>query len=119
MTHADHDDDRDLRERFQALRREDSGRTPSFQTTLVTGRARRAAESAPRRRALGLAVATAVAAGVALVLLFSQHGRPGVAVDLATAHWEAPTDFLLRIPGDELLRTVPQLGRVNVDWRTP
>ena len=119
MTHADHDDDRELRERFRALRQEDAARTPSFQTTLVAARDRRTAAPTPRRRVLGLAVATAVAAGVVLMLLVGRHGRPGIAVDLATARWEAPTDFLLRVPGNELLRTVPQLGRVNVDWRNP
>jgi len=44
-------------------------------------------------------------------------GKRVALVDLATTHWEAPTDFLLRTPGAELLRTVPRFttgGRIHL-----
>jgi hypothetical protein len=119
--------DHDLGERFHALRREDAAAAPPFHATLAAARARAAAP--PRRRTLGLAAAAVVVAGVALALLFTRPNRHGVTIGLATVRWEGPTDFLLVLPGDELLRAVPELGRVslpgvgfttvNPDWRTP
>ena len=108
MTEYDHD----LREHFRALRREDGAGAPSFHTTLGAARARAAAPS--RRRVLGLAAAAAVTAGVIVAFLFTRHGRHGVPIDLATVRWEAPTDFLLALPNEKLLRTVPQLGRMHL-----
>ena len=119
--------DHDLGEHFHALRREDAAAAPPFHATLAAARAHAAAP--PRRRTLGLAVAALVVASVALALLFTRPDRRGVTISLATVRWEGPTDFLLVLPGDELLRAVPELGRVslpgagfttiNPDRRTP
>lgn len=116
-------DDHDLTERFHALRREDAAAATPFRATLAAARARSAA--APRRRRFVVAAATALAAGLALVLLFTRHQRPGIAsgnaMGLATVRWTAPTDFLLELPGERLLRSVPELGRTIIDThrRTP
>lgn len=101
--------DDDLRERFAALRREESSGSPAFRSTLA------AAQPRPRRQ---LALAAAVAFVVAAVLIFALGIRHRTAVDLAGVRVHAPTDFLLRLPGADLLRTVPQLGRVSFDRRT-
>ena len=108
--------DHDLGEQFRALRREDTTAAPAFRATLAAARARRAAT--PRRRALGLAAAALVLASVAVALLLARRGVP---IDLATVRLKAPTDFLLALPNEELLRTVPELGRVTItlDRRTP
>ena len=47
-----------------------------------------------------------------------RHGLPN---DLATVRLTTPTDFLLALPNEDLLRTVPQLGRVTftLDRRNP
>jgi hypothetical protein len=96
--------DRGLHDRFQALRREAARGTPSFHAML-------APRVAPRpqptwRRWLVVGALAAVAATVVLTL-----GRPrphrATLVDRAAVRWEAPTDFLLRAPGAELLRTIP------------
>ena len=105
--------DHDLGEQFHALRREDAAATPPFHATLAAARARHAPPSG--RRARWLAAAAVGVAGVALALL-SNRPHPGaggaaVTIDLATVRWEAPTDFLLTLPGEELLRAVPELGR--------
>jgi hypothetical protein len=102
-------DDRDLRDRFEALRREDAERGTPFPTTLGDARARRLH---PPRRAI-LPVAAAVVAAAALIFLITRHHRQAAAIDLASVRWHLPTDFLLQLPGDELLRTVPELGRVR------
>ena len=59
-----------------------------------------------------------VVASVVVALLLSRRGVP---TDLATVRLKTPTDFLLALPNEELLRSVPQLGRVTItsDWRTP
>ncbi len=102
--------DHDLGEQFHALRREDAAATPPFHATLAAARARHA--PLPGRRTRWLAAAAVGVAGVALALLFTRPDRGGgVTIDLATVRWEAPTDFLLTLPGEELLRTVPELGR--------
>jgi hypothetical protein len=109
----------DLGERFHALRREDAAAAPPFQATLAAARARHTVP--PRRRVLGLAAAALVVAGVALALLVTRRDRDGMTIDLAAVRWHAPTDFLLSLPGEDLLRTVPKLGSPSStkDWRTP
>lgn len=110
-------DDRDLRRAFDALRGEATAHTPPFDATV--GAARRRLVPGARRRTLVLA-ATAVLVGVALDLVLTSH-RPGVRRGLASVRWESPTDFLLRLPGDELLRVVPRLGATpsTINWSIP
>jgi len=116
-------DDHDLRDRFQRLRREDVVGVTPFRPTLAAV-ARRA--PSPRLPALRIAAAAAVIAALAVTVVLVTRGRRGIPIDFARARWEAPSDFLLRVPGAELLRTVPELGRVTLpspyvdtDWRTP
>jgi hypothetical protein len=44
---------------------------------------------------------------LAIVLAVTHRPRPPVRDSIVT--WKAPTDFLLRTPGSELLSTVPQI----------
>ncbi len=99
-----HSDD-ELRAQFQALRRDTELGAPVFGATMsgVPRQRRRAARARRRVAAIALGAAT----GVALLAVFGPHRRTTVLVDLAAARWEAPTDFLLRAPGAELLRTTP------------
>ncbi|HEX4628203.1 MAG TPA: hypothetical protein VH137_05370 [Gemmatimonadales bacterium] len=113
---AYHDDD--LKERFGALRREAAAGAPSFQATLAAAQARR---PVGRRRWLRLAAAVGLTA--ALAFLLARRGQPEggarhAAIDLANVRWHTPTDFLLQLPGDELLRSVPRLGGLTLDRRT-
>jgi len=109
-------DDRHLKQAFEALRREAAAGTPPFQGTVAAARAR---HTAAPRRALGLA-AVVGAAIVAVVSVSTWRARQGgrLEIDLATVRWQAPTDFLLKLPGDELLRSVPQLGLRSNDRGT-
>jgi len=101
--------DHDLEERFHALRRAEAAAAPPFHTTLAAARVRGAAK--PRRRTLGLAASAVVIASVAVALLLTRRGAPS---DLATVRLKTPTDFLLTLPNEQLLRTVPELGRASV-----
>ena len=100
--------DHDLEERFHALRRADAAAAPPFHTTLAAARVRGAGKP---RRPLALAAAAIVIAGVAVALLLTLRAAP---TDLATVRLTAPTDFLLTLPNEQLLRTVPELGRASV-----
>src|SRR5437660_8474898 len=104
--------DADLGNRFHALRREDAAAAPRFDATLAAARARAAAPA--RRRTVWLAAAAVALAGLALVLLVTRPDRHGRTVGLASVRWNGPTDFLLVLPGDQLLRTVPDVGRVHL-----
>jgi hypothetical protein len=109
-------DDPHLRQRFEALRREDAAGTPPFRATVAAARAGQAA--APGRRALWLAAVLVAVVAVVVVSTWREQDGVRVEIDLATVRWHAPTDFLLKLPGDELLRSVPQLGPRSLDWRT-
>ena len=106
-------DDHDLRNRFEELRREDLQHATPFKPlrAIAPGGARRAR---PHRR-LVIGLTAAVVGGVVLVILFTRPHRDGEPFDLATVRWQGPTDFLLDLPGEGLLRTVPEIGR----WSSP
>jgi len=103
-------DDHELRERFAGLRREDGAAVPAFRRSLAAARVGR------NRRGLGI-VAAAILALVALVVMLTMSNRHRPPVDIAGVRIHAPTDFLLKLPGAELLRTVPRLGRVSLNRR--
>src|SRR5687767_8461161 len=99
------DDDRDLRDMFARLRREDHSHAPPFR--LPASR-----PVSPWATPVKVAAAAAVIL-VAVVLAVPDSGsrRPPVQlVDLGDAAWHSPTDFLLNTPGRELLRTIPPIG---------
>lgn len=100
--------DQELHRRFRALRQEDRAGAPSFGATRAALERRRA-----RPRAPVVAWVFAGAAALLLVVLLRLPERGPRSVDLASVSWEGPTDFLLELPGADLLRTVPEL------WRLP
>jgi hypothetical protein len=88
----------DLRELFHRLRDEE---LPVAGFQLPAGNRQRATGN--RWRA---AVATALVV-IAIVVVAFHHHRPPAPESIVT--WKAPTDFLLRTPGSEVLSTVPQI----------
>ena len=109
---SDDDKDRDLRDSFARLRASERARAPSYGAVRT-----RAVRARPRRlRALTLAAASAAAA-VAVTWATLDRGRDSAVASpplgpavMGSVRWEAPTDFLLRTSGGELLRTVPSFG---------
>lgn len=107
--------DPDLRRLFRERRDADEAGAPPF------SRVRRPAAARGRRssRRLIAAPAIAVVAVVLAVLLLREENAPkspgpeAVASRASSATWEdwtAPTDFLLEIPGRELLASTPPIG---------
>lgn len=99
-------DDRDLGERFAAWRREEETGAPRFERVWP-----RAAGSHARRAGPWL---VAAAAGLSLAAFFllrvAPRAEPRVPLVSITG-WKAPTDFLLQVPGREILNSVPRLGQ--------
>ena len=88
----------DLRHLFHQLRDEE---LPVAGFQLPVRREQRATGNAWRAVA---AFVTIVTVTIAAIL---HHRRPPVTDSIVT--WKAPTDFLLRTPGSELLSSVPQI----------
>jgi hypothetical protein len=112
------DIDRELCERFARLRNEEGGVAPEFGALL-----RRPVQEPRRQTAgprLGRLVLAAVALGVvAIGLTRNRRPEPGYGIDPSLTSWHSPTDFLLVLPDDATLRTVPRLGELDLNWRTP
>ncbi|MFQ5690746.1 MAG: hypothetical protein ACE5HQ_10790 [Gemmatimonadota bacterium] len=113
--------DRELRQRFVELRREVLAAAPPFEPASSL---RRRGERRPARlgwrAVLVSAMVVTLALGAVLGLFRSgidtSGGERGVRpdprfeIDLSTARWVAPSDFLLRTPGQALLGEVPSVG---------
>jgi hypothetical protein len=115
----------EIREQFQRLRRQDerlarpfSALRPARPERLEAGQrhqVRRRGDFRRRLAAAGLAAAALgliLAAGVGTLHWLRLRAAEPPAADaiVRLGDWRAPTDWLLRTPGDQLLRGVPRLG---------
>ncbi len=100
------DDEDDLRQAFAALRRDDAEQAPLFEGVLTAAQLRRG------RRGLVPLLGGLVASVAAIVLVVVAVRRPASTPPrmFAIERWTAPTDFLLRTPGREILQTTPRIG---------
>jgi hypothetical protein len=91
----------ELRRLFAERERRDEAASPSYERVV-----HRPARARHGRRRLALA---GCAVGVLLLttLLAVWRDRPGVAPVPTLSTWKAPTDFLLAVPGNELLNSTP------------
>jgi hypothetical protein len=114
--------DRELGDRFAALRRQEEEAAPGFGTLLDRVARHRLERRRPASRLRPLAAAT-VAAAIALLALVVTTlpsvrtrmlpPRPRLSRPVPSiAAWRAPTDFLLHTPGEEILSTAPVFGRI-------
>ena len=106
--------DDDLRRAFGALDRTLRASAPSF-AELTNA----AALTSARRRHLGRRASLLIAA-VVIPVFFAVRTRPAPGVDFerfsavtgldpGAVSWQAPSDFLLSVPGADLLKTVPTI----------
>ncbi len=102
------DDDRDLRECFAALRRDEKAGAPAIERLLARARARTGGEAFRiGRPALTLATAAALLLGIALLDL----RKPSRSLPVPSiSEWRSPTAFLLQTPGREVLESIPRFG---------
>lgn len=131
----DRPEDHDLDQAFAHLREQDRRRTPSAHDLIARAKASieddasnialRAAESGDLDRTKGRGwgrwgvpgLSVALAAAVATVLLVDRDSLADQEFDEVLASYvdtrvslRSPSDALLRLPGDELIRTVPRVG---------
>jgi hypothetical protein len=118
--------DNDLREGYEAMRREDAGRAPRFADLLSRAKeeavedvgSRWRGARVPWRRfswAVGLAAAAAIAALIVIPRGRSSEDAFEQAVqafqtDPALGAWRSPTAGLLDLPGSSLITTMPRVG---------
>jgi len=109
-------DDRDLRERFTALRDEDTAGAPPLSRVL---RGREADPPARPARWISVAALVTAAALTAAVLVLRPRGaEPSIEEAIAQAQsissWTAPTDEWLTLSGLEIPNSVPSLSLSSV-----
>lgn len=108
----------EVRRLFHELRTRDEQRAPSFSRLC---RAPAVCQTVPVRHGFSLRLAAAAALlvmGVGIAIYCSLPSRPqGIKkmdlVSINISEWQAPTDFLLRSPGEELLKNAPSLASLS------
>jgi hypothetical protein len=111
--------DRELRDSFTALRRQEEAGAPEFDVLSERAARRRQPRGASGWfRPLAIAAATAAVAGAALVVASAPWLRthvpqaaPSLRPGSSITAWRPATDFLLRTPGQEVLTWPPAFGR--------
>jgi hypothetical protein len=109
-------DDRDVRERFAALRDEDAASAPPFSGVL---RGRTMGSPLPRSRLIPVTVLATAAIVTAVVLVAIPRGAD-LSIDAAIVQakslssWTAPTDAWLTLSGLEIPNSVPSLSLSSV-----
>lgn len=111
-------DDTEIEQLFKQLREEDEIQTPSFHEVLNAPRASRWQYMLPVfRYSAAVALVLLLVASAPLLLEFT---RPPAALPLeATAalyDWQSPTTFLLDVPDDQLVTTLPKLVTGATVW---
>ncbi|MCI0415500.1 hypothetical protein L0222_22225 [bacterium] len=98
-----HQDDSDLRKIFEEIRRFDQQNLPSFRR--LRSKERRSSQT-PFPVYVTSAVLTIILLGISL-----HYFSPGPQIVKVSSleEWKAPTDFLLRTPGIEVIEMVPNL----------
>jgi len=109
-------DDRELRERFAALRDEDAASAPSLSRVL---RGRTAQPPARPSRWIPVTVLATAAVVTAVVLVRTLRGtgpstEDAIAQATSLSSWTAPTDAWLTLSGFEILNSVPSLSPSSV-----
>lgn len=101
--------DTQVRQLFDRLREEESQGIPSVDS-LLTRRSGPKSFFPVHRWVAGTAVAGLLVALVALPLLWDGNDAESAYTDAAEFYeWTAPTDFLLSMPGETVLHSVPSL----------
>ena len=120
MTPLEHRDDGVIRKLFTELRNRDRAQTPDFRTMRQRSSAPRRTTTLVTRSFLRAAAAVVfLAAGVIMWQRLHRAGISRTATVSSLTSWKSPTAILLRTPGHELLRGVPDLHSSILDRLTP
>jgi hypothetical protein len=97
-------DDR-LREAFRDLSREESAHVPPFEHLWRTAAPGCPDSGGPLSSTRTMALTLLILIVIALAIVPALHRKETPSI----TEWRAPTDFLLKTPGQELLSSVPDL----------
>jgi hypothetical protein len=113
VSHPDLDPDLapDLDRRFAALRRQEQEEGPPFRRVWTAAASRRRRWTAGPLRFATVSAAVVAAALLSAWFVALRVPAPPYASSPSLSDWQSPTAFLLRTPGQELLREPPALGR--------
>jgi len=100
-------DDKDLADRFAAMRRAEGAAAPAFANVTARGTRQRSLRTS---FTLGLAAAAVATIVIGVLSSRDRNERAPVGIDLRAASWTAPTDFLLDTPGHWMLRDLPEIA---------
>lgn len=111
-------EENELRARFRAWRQEEERQAPPFERSWKRAQAGRPVAGRPPGvfRWAAAAGALLVAFSLGALILFRPPGPPPAVVPIS--QWQSPTSFLLRSPGDPLLKTLPRLGAPAMEATT-
>lgn len=107
--------DDQLRRIFAELRQREQGPVPPFARVWEAAAARTGRR--PSRVRWAVAACAAAAVVVAVILLHRKSGSDFAAATQLVA-WRSPTATLLRVSGDDILRTVPSVGASLMRFET-
>lgn len=102
-----------IKQLFSDLKREDERRAPTFASELAAARSRGESAGPPHLVAMIAATAAIMLLGLSLVVYFQRlpkEPRQSAQLVITITQWKSPTAFLLEVPGNDLLKTVPQLN---------
>ncbi len=111
-------EEKNIRKLIHELGRKDACFTPSFFKTwdAASSRSRKRRQSWRHARVAAMLL---VIGGLAIVPLRFIRRSPtstdGLNEILTLSQWQPPTDSLLKLPGEQLLRTVPSLGESSLE----
>lgn len=110
-------DDNEIKKFFQQMKEHDLRATPSFLKTLEMASSKIEKES-QRTSFLKIATTSALLIVIAItgfLLWHEQTTKLGKYESIS--QWRAPTEFLLKTPGQEWLKTVPKLGQSSFEQK--
>lgn len=115
-------EDEKIRQLFRELRQEDEQLAPPFSRHWEASRAGTRASFFSLTAAATATAALILLSVISLILLKPSLQPPAPPSPWESTssilQWQAPTAFLLKTPGEELVRTVPEIGRSSVQVRT-
>ncbi len=111
-------DDTKIEHLFKQLREEDEPQAPSFHEVLNAPRASRWQSMLPVfRYSAAVALVLLLVASAPLLLEFARPPAAPTPQPTASLYdWQSPTNFLLNVPEDQLVTTLPKLETGATIW---
>jgi len=116
MNH-NNENDPEIEKLFQEMKEADLQATPSFQKSLemASSKIKKGFRHPPFLKMAATCALLILVAITGFVLWHERTAKPGKYQSIS--QWRPPTEFLLKTPGEEWLKTVPKLGQSSLEQR--